>query len=98
MDKNKKCSACNKNLDKDNDKNNRTNCKNCYNEKKIKSNIYNTFIQGQQPENDNVKTNNNNPTILVGTFFRVKHILCCKNFHEYHLVEIFIKSPKSSPE
>ena len=65
MDKNESCSACNKKLDKDNYKKDRTVCKNCYNEKKRKiHNNNNASIQSQQPT---ITTNNHNqqsqPTI-----------------------------------
>ena len=37
MDKNKKCSACNIKIDRDNYMKDRTICKNCYKEKKEKT-------------------------------------------------------------
>ena len=64
MEKNKNCSACNIKLDINNYKNDRTVCRDCYNEKKRKNKIAISHHQ-QQPiiENGN---NNNNRTLLVG--------------------------------
>ena len=78
MDKNKNCSACDKKIDKDNKKKNRTVCKNSYNEKKRKTND-NTLIQNQQPKIDNVNNNNNiRSTLLVGPSFSGKTNLMLK--------------------
>ena len=75
MDKNKNCPVCNITLDINNYKKDRTVCRDCYNKKKRKNNLVQNqiTISYQQPiiENGNI---NNNRTLLVGSFFQVKHI------------------------
>ena len=97
MDKNKSFSACNKKLDKDDYKENRTTCKNCYNEKKRKNKSNNILIQNQQPKIDNVYTNNNNPTLLLGPSFSVKKYLMLKILSRISDRDIYIDI-KAPPE
>ena len=76
MDKNKNCSACNVNLDKDNYKKDRTVCKDCYDIKRKYNNK--TLIQNQQPK---IKIDNNkNRTLIIrfsncGKTYLMNHIL-----------------------
>ena len=97
MDKNENCYACNIKLDKDNYKNDRPICKNCYNEKKRKSKNNNTLIQNQQPRNDNVNTINNNRKLLVGSSFSGKTFLMLKILSRMPDPDIYIFT-KSPPE
>ena len=83
MDKNKNCTACNIKLDKDNYKKDKTVCKDCYNIKKRKY-INKTLIQNQQPKIENVNTNNNNRTLLVGSSFSGK---------TYHMLKLRSRIP-----
>ena len=58
---NRSCTACNKMIDINNYKKDRTVCRDCYNKKKRKNNLI------QQPKIENDK--NNNRTLLVGPSF-----------------------------
>ena len=72
MDKNKNCSVCNKKLDINNYKKDRTICKSCYIKKKRKNNLI------QQPKTENGNYINNNRTLLVGSSFAGKTYLMLK--------------------
>ena len=65
MNVNKICTACDINIDSGFYLKDRTVCKSCYNMKRRKNNN-DAFIQNQQIKIDNVDTNNNNPTVILG--------------------------------
>ena len=65
MDKNKNCTAFNIKSNEDNYIKKTTVCRTCYDEKEGKNNN-NTLIQNQQPNIDNVNTQNSNGTLIIG--------------------------------
>ena len=77
MDKNKKCSACNINLDINNYNKDRTVCKDWDKKKQRKNNLVQNEIttSNQQPK---IERNNNNRTLLVGPSFSGKTYLMLK--------------------
>ena len=89
MDKNKNFSVCNKKLDINKYKKDRTACKDCYKKKKRKNNL----IQQPKLENDN----NNNRTLLVGPSFSGKTYLMLKVLSRIPYRDIYIIT-KSPPE
>ena len=95
MDKNKNCSACNIKLDINNYKNDRTVCRDCYNEKKRKNNlVQNEITISHQPK---IENDNNNRTLLVGPSFSGKTYLMLKILSRISDRDIYIIT-KSSPE
>ena len=100
MEKNKNCSACNLKLDKNNYKEDRTICRDCYNKKKRKINI-NTLPPNKIIENNNTpqqsKFENNNRTLLVGPSFSGKTYLMLKILSRISDRDIYIIT-KSPPE
>ena len=66
--------SCNIKIDSNNYTKDRTVCKDCYHTKKRKYRIK-TFIQNQHRKIENVNTNNNNRTLLVGPNFSGKTYL-----------------------
>ena len=99
MDKNKSCSACNRKLDKNIYKKDRTVCKDCYNKKKRKNNLVQNEIttSHQQPMIENGNNNNNNRTLLVGPSFSGKTYLMLKVLSRMIDRDIYIIT-KSSPK
>ena len=91
MDKNKNCSACNIKLNINNYKKIRTVCRNCYNKKKRKNNLF------QQPKTENGNDINNNRTLLVGPSFSGKTHLMLKTLSRIPNRGIYIIT-KSPPE
>ena len=72
-------------------------CKNCYYKKNRKNKI-NTLIQNQQPKTDNVFTDNNNRTHLVGLSFSGKTLLMLKVLSRIPPDRQIYKTTKSPPE
>ena len=97
MEKNKNFSVCNKKLDINNYKKDRTVCKDCYNKKKRKNNLVQNEIttSHQQPKVENGNNNNNNRTLLVGPSFSGKTYLMLKTLSRIPDRDIYIitKSP-----
>ena len=80
-DKNKNCFVCNKKLDINKYKKDRTVCKDWYNKKKRKNNLIQNEIttSHQQPKIENGNNNNNGRTLLVGPSFFGKTEFDVKN-------------------
>ena len=91
-DKNEKSTACNKKFSKAKLKKERTICKNCYNKKKRKNNN-NTFIQNHKKNINNVNTNKNNRTVIIGFSNCGKNYLM--NYILFHLREPIFMITKS---
>ena len=91
MDKNKNCSVCNKKLDTNNYKKDRSVCKDCYNKKKRKNKLI------QQPKIENGNDIINNRTLLVGSSFAGKTYLMLKILPRMIDRDIYIIT-KSPPE
>ena len=72
----KNCSACNKKLDINNYKKDRTVCRDCYNKKKRKNNLVPNKITSHQQSK--IENGNNNRTLLVGPSFSGKNIFDVK--------------------
>ena len=96
MEKNKNCSVCNIKLDINNYEKDRTVCRDCYNEKKIKDILIQNeiTISHQQPK---IEINNNNRTLLVGPSFSGKTYLMLKILSRISDRDIYIIT-KSPPE
>ena len=84
---NRNCSACDKKIDKNIYKKDRTVCKSCYNGNKRKENK--TIVPYQQSKSGNGNKNNNTRTPLVGPSFSGKTYLMLKTLSRIQL-EIFI--------
>ena len=99
---NRNCSACNTQIESNNDNKSRTVCKRCYKKNKRKNNN-NTLIQNkttvsyQQPKIKNGINNDNNRTLLFGPSFLAKTYLLLRIFSRIPDPDFYLIS-NSPPE